>query len=76
MQLDYFQNNDTKSLGVYVDLLNNMVVDHGLGMPNVFSSFENKVMYEPMFWSSGKTVSAAVESIKGNFDKAINDMFN
>lgn len=76
VQLDYFQNNDTKSLGVYVDLLNNMVVDHGLGMPNVFSSFENKVMYEPMFWSSGKTVSAAVESIKGNFDKAINDMFN
>lgn len=76
VQLDYFQDNDTKSLGVYVDLLNNMVVDHGLGMPNVFSSFENKAMYEPIFWSSGKTVSAAIESIKGNYDKAINDMFN
>lgn len=76
VQLDYFQNNDTKSLGVYTNLLNNMVVDHGLGMPNVFSGFENKVMYEPMFWSSGKTVSAAIDSIKGNYDKAINDMFN
>lgn len=76
IQLDYFQNNDTKSLDVYTYLLDNMVVDHGFGMPNVFSSFENKVMYEPMFWSSGKTVSAAVDSIKGTFDKAINDMFN
>ncbi len=76
IQLDYFQNNDTKSLKIYTDLLNNMVVDHGFGMSNVFSSFENKVMYEPMFWSSGKTVSAAVDSIKGTFDKAINDMFN
>lgn len=76
IQLDYFQNNDSKSLDVYISLLNNMVVDHGLGMPNVFNDFENKVMYEPIFWSSGKTVSASIDSIKGTYDKAINDMFN
>lgn len=73
--LDYFQNGDSKSLDIYLNSLDNMSFDYGLGMDNVFDGFKDAA-FGSIFWNSGKTPSAALESIKGNYDSAINDFFN
>lgn len=76
VQLDYFQSGDSKSMDIYLKSLSNMNIDQGTGMDNVFDDFERKAMFEPIFWGSGKTPAAAIESIKGNYDSSINDLFN
>lgn len=75
VQLDYFQNNDKNSLKIYEYSLNNMSFDPGLGMANVFDGFKDAA-FGSIFWNSGMTPSAAISSIKGNYDKVINDFFN
>ncbi len=75
IQLDYFQNKDNKSLGIYDFSLKNMSFDYGLGMDNVFEGFKDAA-FGSIFWNSGKTPSAAISGIKGNFDNAINKFFN
>lgn len=75
IQLDYFQKNDTHSLDVYMQCLNNMTFDYGLGMENVLSGFKDAV-FGAIFWKSGKTTDAAIDGIAGKYDKAINDFFN
>ena len=75
IQLSYFQNNDAKSLKVYMDLLNNMVFDYGLGMETVQSDFQN-TMFGSMFWGSGLTPTAAVNSVKGKYDATIKKYSN
>ena len=73
--LDYFQSGDANSPKTYEYLLNNMSFDFGLGMENVFDGFKDAA-FGSIFWNSGKTPSAAIAGIKGNYDKAINDFFN
>lgn len=75
IQLDYFQNDDKQSLNIYTQCLDNMSFDYGLGMGNVYDGFKNNI-FGSIFWNSGKTPSAALDSMKGVYDKNITDFFN
>lgn len=80
LQLDYFQNNDTKSVEVYKKMLNASAVDFGLCFgiddASITKSFMEKTVIGPILKNSGMTPQAAVDSIKGTFDKRINDLFS
>lgn len=75
IKLDYFQSSDTKSMDMYMKSLNSMTFDYGLGLDNVFDGFKNAA-FGSMFWNSGKTIDAAIDSIAGTYDKTITDFFN
>lgn len=75
IKLDYFQKNDSKSVDIYMKSLNSMTYDYGLGLENVFDGFKNAA-FGSMFWNSGKTTDAAIDSIAGAYDKTITDFFN
>lgn len=72
---DYFQSGDTQSLEIYMQLVNNMETDPGIGLPRVYSEFINKSMYEPIFYGSGKTPGAAIDAIGTSFNKTIEGLF-
>ena len=55
--------------------LNSMTFDYGLGLDNVFDGFKNAA-FGSIFWNSGKTTDAAIDSIAGTYDKTITDFFN
>ena len=75
IMLDYFQSGDTQSLDMYMKSLNSMTFDYGLGLDNVFDGFKNAA-FGSIFWNSGKTTDAAIDSIAGTYDKTITDFFN
>lgn len=75
IKLDYFQSSDTRSMDMYMKSLNSMTFDYGLGLENVFDGFKNAA-FGSMFWNSGKTIDAAIDSIAGTYDKTITDFFN
>ncbi|MGN0494168.1 MAG: ABC transporter substrate-binding protein [Acutalibacteraceae bacterium] len=75
IMLDYFQSGDTQSLDIYMKSLNSMTFDYGLGLDNVFDGFKNAA-FGSIFWNSGKTTDAAIDSIAGTYDKTITDFFN
>ena len=75
IELDYFQSKDTKSMDIYMQLLNNMTFDYGLGLDTLFSGFKDAA-FGAMFWNSGKTTDAAIDGIAGAYDKTITDFFN
>lgn len=75
IMLDYFQSGDTQSLDMYMKSLDSMTFDYGLGLDNVFDGFKNAA-FGSIFWNSGKTTDAAIDSIAGAYDKTITDFFN
>lgn len=75
IMLEYFQSNDKHSMDIYIDSLNSMSFDYGLGLDNLFDGFKNAA-FGAMFWNSGKTTDAAIDSIAGAYDKTITDFFN
>lgn len=75
IMLDYFQSGDTQSLDIYMKSLDSMTFDYGLGLDNVFDGFKNAA-FGSIFWNSGKTTDAAIDSIAGAYDKTITDFFN
>lgn len=72
---DYFQSGDKQSLNMYLQLLNNMEIDPGVGLPRVYSEFMDKAMYQTIFYGNGKTPGAAIDAIGTSYDKTIKALF-
>ena len=75
VQLDYFQNNDKQSINIYKMMLEKSMWDMGLGIDTLSEGFHRNALFGPVFWNSGKTTNAAIDSIKGVYDKAVKDVF-
>lgn len=71
---DYFQEGDTKSLNMYLKLLENMESDPGMGLPRVYEGFIDSAMFTPIFYDKN-TPSAAIDAIGTTYDKAISELF-
>ncbi len=71
---DYFQSGDTKSLNMYLNLLENMESDPGVGLPRVYSGFIESAMETPIFYDKN-TPSAAIDAIGTTYNKTIKELF-
>ncbi len=71
---DYFQAGDTKSLNMYLKLLENMESDPGVGLPRVYSAFIESAMETPIFYDKN-TPSAAIDAIGTSYNKTISELF-
>lgn len=75
VQLDYFQDNDKQSLKIYQMMLEKSMWDMGLGISALSDGFHRTAVFGPIFWNSGKTTDAAIDSIKGVYDDAVKKVF-
>lgn len=76
VQSDYFQKNDTKSLNMYKLILNSSMQDPGLAVSDLETAFYQKVIFDSILWKNGSTTDAAISSLNGVYDDAINSVYN
>ena len=75
VQTDYFQSKDKNSIEMYKQVLNSSMVDLGVCVSNLHTSYIEDVVYKSIFWKKS-TPAAAVAGIKGMFDDTLNSIYN
>lgn len=75
LQMDYFQENDTASVDVFVELLDKATLDLGVGVTDLWSNFKSSVIWDACYQNKG-TPASKIESISGKYQSAVDAIYN
>ena len=75
VQKDYFQANDKDSIDMYKLNLDKSAVDIGTTVSDLYTNFGMLAIAKPIFWNEG-TPASQIDSIKGDYQDAINGVYN
>ncbi len=75
LQMDYFQEGDTKSVEVFTSLLDNATLDLGVGVTDLWSNFKSTVIWDACYQNKG-TPASKIESISGKYQSAVDAIYN
>ena len=75
LQMDYFQEGDTRSVEVYTSLLDHATLDLGVGVTDLWSNFKSIVIWDSCYQNKG-TPASRIESISGKYQSAVDAIYN
>lgn len=75
LQMDYFQEGDTRSVEIYLDLLDNATLDIGVGVTELWNTFKTTVIWDACYHSKG-TPASKIEAISGKYQSAVDAIYN
>lgn len=75
LQMDYFQEGDTRSVEIYISLLDNATLDLGVGVTDLWNSFKSTVIRDACYLNKG-TPASRIESISGKYQGAVSAIYN
>lgn len=75
LEMDYFQEGDSKSVEIYLDLLDNATLDIGAGVPELWNSFKTSVIRDACYQNKG-TPASRIEAIAGKYQGAVDAVYN
>lgn len=75
LQMDYFQEDDTKSVDVFISLLDNATLDLGVGVTELWSNFKSTVIWDSCYQNKG-TPASRIEAIAGKYQSAVDAIYN
>lgn len=75
LEKDYFQDGDEASVEAYITCLDNAAVDMGVGVTDLWSTFQETVIEDSIFNNKG-TPASRIDSISGKYQSAIDAIYN
>ncbi len=75
LEKDYFQEGDQASVEAYVTCLDNATVDLGVGVTDLWKTFQEVVIKDSIFNNKG-TPASRIDSITGKYQSAIDAIYN
>lgn len=75
LEKDYFQDGDTASVNAYITCLDNAAIDMGVGVTDLWETFQETVVKDSIFNNKG-TPASRIESISGKYQSAIDAIYN
>lgn len=75
LEMDYFQEGDTKSVEVYLTLLDHATLDLGVGVTDLWTNFKSTVIWDSCYQNKG-TPASRIESISGKYQSAVDAIYN
>lgn len=75
LEKDYFQDGDQASVDAYLTCLDHATIDMGVGVTDLWETFQETVIKDSIFNNKG-TPASRIESISGKYQSAIDAIYN